>query len=294
VTAAVRKASYEEVARLLEEGCRESDAELAYRLGGEPAFIARVRASLGMPPRRLPSPHARLSLEERLIMFSEPLPGGHRRWLGTVEGDLPIIGRRSVPCIVFRREYAREPEGWVRTTCGVGLCIAGPHLADSVMRGSGEVRGPGGGRPVDEELRLRVVRYFQQAPEDVPATTAVAAELGVDRRIVAEVRAALRIPRTIPERQRPKVWTREAVEALMVPVEGGHRRWTGDVTRDGVPILDRRTTVARFVFRLTYGREPEGQVRTTCERKHCVAGEHLRDRLMRDAPACLDAAGGVR
>lgn len=293
MTSAVRVPSFEQIVRLLQQGTPESDAELAYRLGGAPDLFGRARASLGMEPRPLPAPHARLSMEERLAMFSEPLPGGHRRWLGTVDGGLPVIGRRSVACIVFRQEFGHEPSGRVRATCGVGLCIAGPHLTDHAMRARGEGPRPNRGRPVDQELRRRVARYFE-GRDDVPATIAVAAELGVDRRIVAEVRATLHVPRTLPPRQQPKVWTRETVEALMVPVDGGHRRWSGNVTGDGVPVLDSRHTVARFVFRLTYGREPEGQVRGTCLRKHCVAGEHLADRAMREAPAALDAAGGVR
>lgn len=291
------KPSFEQIVRVLGAGTEESDAELALRLGGCPEFVGRVRASLGMAPRPLPSLHAKLSAEDRLDLFSEPIPGGHRRWLGTLsETGLPVIGKMSVRCIAFRLEHGREPEGRVRVECAQRLCVEGSHLTDQAMRDRGA--GPSftrGGRPVDEESRRRVAAFLASADE-VPATVAVAAQLGVDRRIVAEVRSGLGIGRTLPERQRPKVWTRETLEALMTPLPGGHARWTGRVTGDGVPVVDNCTTAARVVFRVTYGREPEGVVRVTCDRKHCVAGLHLADRPMRKGEALevpQDAVGGA-
>jgi hypothetical protein len=75
---------------------------------------------------------------------------------------------------------------------------------------------------------------------------------------------------------------------------GGHRRWNGRRTRDGVPLVDHFTTAARVVLRMTHGREPEGQVRVGCAIKHCVEGSHLVDRIMREDVRALDAVGGVR
>jgi len=292
------KPSFEQLTRILEEGTEESDAELALRLGGSPEFVGRVRACLGMEPRPLPSLHAKLTPEERVVLFSEEIPGGHRRWLGTVsETGLPVIGKVSVRAIAFRIEHGREPEGRVRRACGQPLCVTGSHLSDQDMRTRGvEPTFTRGGRRVNEESRRRVTRFLETADE-VPATVAIAAQLGVDRRIVAEVRSGLGIGRTLPERQQPKVWTREALEALMTALPGGHCRWEGRVTGDGVPVLDNRTTAARAVFAMTYGRDPEGVVRVTCERKHCVAGAHLADRPMREGEALevpQDAVGGAR
>lgn len=292
------KPSFEQVARVLEEGTEESDAELALRLGGSPEFFGRVRASLGMEPRPLPSLHAKLTAEERIALFSEEIPGGHRRWLGTLsESGVPVIGKASVRVLVFQLEHDREPEGPVRVGCSQPLCVTGSHLTDQDMRDRGV--GPSfarGGRRVNEESRRRVAQFLKEA-EEVPATVAIADRLGVDRRIVAEVRSDLGIGRTLPERQQPKVWNRETLEALMRPLPGGHCRWTGRVTGDGVPVVDSRTTAARVVFRETYGREPEGVVRVTCNVKHCIAGLHLADRPMRQGEALevpQDAVGGAR
>ncbi|MFF5968163.1 hypothetical protein ACFY64_31470 [Streptomyces collinus] len=64
---------------------------------------------------------------------------------------------------------------------------------------------------------------------------------------------------------------------------GGHRRWLGRHSRQGVPLTGRTESVYRLSFRLTYDREPDGYVRGTCTLKHCVAGEHLADRIMRQS-----------
>lgn len=76
---------------------------------------------------------------------------------------------------------------------------------------------------------------------------------------------------------------RTAYERRAERVAGGHRRWTG--TADPTPLLwvrKERFTVARAAFRLTVGREPVGNVKADCGMPHCVEGEHLTDRLMRE------------
>ncbi|MYR58869.1 hypothetical protein GTY54_22385 [Streptomyces sp. SID625] len=287
------KPSFEQVWQILQADV-VSDAELAKRLGCKPDLVRRARASLGMEPMPLPPSNARMPHEERLMLFSEQRPGGHRRWLGSVSGSgLPVIGSASVARIAFRAEYGREPAGRVQPGCGRRWCVAGPHQTDQSMRDAGGKTLPQGGRPVDLEARARIAEAFKDGP--VP-NLVVAAQLGVDRRIVAEVRARLHVPRSVRSSSQPKEWTRERFEALTARLPGGHRRWRGRTTADGVPLVGRTETAYRVAFTLHHGHQPDGPVRHTvdCAVKHCVEGSHLNDRRMREDVRALDRAGGVR
>ncbi len=89
----------------------------------------------------------------------------------------------------------------------------------------------------------------------------------------------------------------DSIEAALArhlqSVDGGHVRWTGSTDTHGVPVVvyqQVKGSVRRAVFRLRYGREPEGPVRAGCGVRSCVAGAHLEDRLMRAANARADRA----
>ncbi|MDQ1018804.1 hypothetical protein [Streptomyces afghaniensis] len=129
---------------------------------------------------------------------------------------------------------------------------------------------------------------------EVVSDVELAYRLGCRRGLVAQVRADLQLaPMPLPvgmDRMTPELVV--MMNALFMP--GGHRRWNGRRTRDGVPLVDHFTTAARVVFRMTHGREPEGQVRVGCAIKHCVEGSHLVDRVMREDVRALDSVGGVR
>ncbi|MEV6738614.1 hypothetical protein AB0N14_17465 [Streptomyces sp. NPDC051104] len=113
--------------------------------------------------------------------------------------------------------------------------------------------------------------------EDVSNTEA-AVRLGVDRRFVARVRADL----GLPQYQRPPVrWTQERFDQMTRQLRGGHRRWLGRTSPDGVPMASRDESAYRVAFRLHHGRDPVGRVEGTCTRKRCVAGGHQRDDVMR-------------
>lgn len=117
----------------------------------------------------------------------------------------------------------------------------------------------------------------------------IAYRLGCRAGLVAQARAALGMPALpLPPVGRRTVAQRVAVDSSEV-TPNGHRRWTGRVTRDGVPILDNSTTVARVVFRMTHGRAPQGKVLVDCTMPHCVEGTHLTDQRMREERAALDA-----
>ncbi|MBT3164035.1 hypothetical protein HTV80_13035 [Streptomyces sp. Vc74B-19] len=123
----------------------------------------------------------------------------------------------------------------------------------------------------------------------------VAQKLGVSWGRVDEVRQRLQLPtyrrgRRVPERS----WE-EAVRNRIKTVAGGHAEWTGSRHPLGTPLLSwqgRAETAYRAVFRLHYGRVPVGNIKHVpdCDVEHCVAGEHLEDRVMRDARR----AGGAR
>ncbi|MXM66742.1 hypothetical protein GR925_25755 [Streptomyces sp. HUCO-GS316] len=121
----------------------------------------------------------------------------------------------------------------------------------------------------------------------------LAYELGCRRGLVSTARASLGMPPMPLPASAPDMTDEQRVMLGAVLTSGGHRRWIGRVTRDGVPLLDAHRTVARVVFRMTHGREPEGVVRVDCLRKHCVEGTHLTDRVMRADRAALDDLAGA-
>ncbi|MFF0092783.1 hypothetical protein ACFYSF_22860 [Streptomyces canus] len=111
----------------------------------------------------------------------------------------------------------------------------------------------------------------------------LAYQLGCRRGLIAQTRAALRLPPMPLPADMDQLTPELVVMMNALLTAGGHRRWNGRRTRDGIPLVDHFTTAARVVFRMTHGREPEGQVRVGCAIKHCVEGSHLVDRVMREA-----------
>ncbi|MFB7115180.1 hypothetical protein [Streptomyces sp. NPDC056291] len=112
----------------------------------------------------------------------------------------------------------------------------------------------------------------------------LAQELGCEEEFIARVRCegghALFAPGHRMLRERAEARVRE----LSRPVDGGHREWTEQTTRDGVPVLSIRgvgTTVGRVAFQMANGRPPVGNVKASCTFPHCVEGTHLTDRPMR-------------
>ncbi|MFI2434738.1 hypothetical protein [Streptomyces sp. NPDC018693] len=112
--------------------------------------------------------------------------------------------------------------------------------------------------------------------------------LHVRKRAVAEVRADLGIPPFFV--RRGAEWTRDDFEELSVELRGGHRRWRGRHSGQGVPMAGKDVTAYRLSFRLHHGREPVGKVTGTCRLNRCVAGGHLADSVLRSAPAVELAA----
>ncbi|MEV6738613.1 hypothetical protein AB0N14_17460 [Streptomyces sp. NPDC051104] len=100
--------------------------------------------------------------------------------------------------------------------------------------------------------------------------------------LVARVRASLGQPAFPAPPSATASSEEQRFRELAVEGIDGHVRWSGRTTREGVPLVDHFVTAARVAFRLHHGREPEGQVRGTCLVNHCLAGEHLADRVIRE------------
>ncbi|MFF5668870.1 hypothetical protein ACFY8S_01820 [Streptomyces hygroscopicus] len=140
---------------------------------------------------------------------------------------------------------------------------------------------------VSDEQILRVLL----AQDDV-SNAAAAAELGCGWRRVDEVRKRVGLPVYMRGRRAAYSSWEEAFAEQSEPVEGGHRRWTGPRERSGTPVVRHRTSIQtayRVAFRLHHGREPQGNVTRSCEIPGCVAGEHQRDRVMREAQKAGEA-----
>ncbi|MDX3345982.1 hypothetical protein PV387_23120 [Streptomyces sp. ME02-6987-2C] len=135
---------------------------------------------------------------------------------------------------------------------------------------------------MNPQLWESIARALKTAGGPV-SNEAVSQRLGCARRSVAKVRADLGLQPYIVERRGG--WTLADYEALTVPLRGGHRRWRGRHSSDGVPMAGRALTAYRLAFRLHHDRPPVGWVIGTCSLKRCVAGAHLEDDVLRAARA---------
>ncbi|MFB0617292.1 hypothetical protein [Streptomyces sp. AGS-58] len=129
------------------------------------------------------------------------------------------------------------------------------------------------------------------AGDDV-SDRSVAQRFGISDRRVSAVRKRVGLPAyTRGRRPTYRSWM-EAFTKQSEPVAGGHRRWTGTREKCGTPVVRYRTrieTAYRVAFRLHNQREPVGNLTRSCEIPGCVAGEHQRDRIMREALRAGDA-----
>lgn len=133
---------------------------------------------------------------------------------------------------------------------------------------------PWGATVVAPELWERIARILKA--EAVVSDAEVARRLGCARRPVASVRRDLGIPPVMS--QAP--WTQDRFLEATRPAPGGHRIWQGPIGSNGTPMAG-ASTAHRWAFHLHYGRKPLGRVHGACQRKRCVAGEHLQDDIHR-------------
>ncbi|MGW0800322.1 hypothetical protein [Streptomyces sp. NPDC002692] len=125
----------------------------------------------------------------------------------------------------------------------------------------------------------------------------IARRLYVSPGVVARVRADAGMP---PYRQ-PTESLRAKFHRHATTVDDVHMVWTGQRTQDLVPVLSHgsksRITARRVAYKLEHGREPVGNVVSTCQYEWCVAPACQADSVDRErehatAPQ-LDAAGAL-
>lgn len=111
----------------------------------------------------------------------------------------------------------------------------------------------------------------------------IARTLHVSPISVQRTREALGLPAPRRVRRTPATLA-DAFYERTEELPGGHRRWAGD-RQAGRPVMGRsgrKVSVYPLAFRLRWGREPVGHVRSGCGMDDCVAPDHVEDRPMRD------------
>ncbi|WP_405391100.1 helix-turn-helix domain-containing protein [Streptomyces sp. NBC_01102] len=112
----------------------------------------------------------------------------------------------------------------------------------------------------------------------------IARRLHVCERTAGEARRALRLPKHTSG-VKPADSPQDLFRQRTRRVKGGHLKWTGYHTNDGVPFFrwrKRGMTAYRVAFQIQHNRPPVGYVRPGCDYPHCVAPEHVEDQQMRD------------
>lgn len=136
---------------------------------------------------------------------------------------------------------------------------------------------------VDAFMEAEVARRLRRGDSNL----AIARELNVDYSVPRGMRERMGLP-VFRRGARPLAdsWE-QALSGSILATDCGHAHWTGPDDH-GTPVVrwrGRHTTAARAIFEQHYGRPAVGKVRQTCEYDHCVKGEHLADRLMREEAA---------
>ncbi|MFI7010005.1 hypothetical protein [Streptomyces sp. NPDC050145] len=115
------------------------------------------------------------------------------------------------------------------------------------------------------------------------SNTEIGRRLHADKHVVGRIRSELGLPSIV--QRVPSLEEKWAANTRVV--DGGHVEWTGSRgTCSGTPVMKYRgksCAPAGVAFRMRTGRDPQGYVTATCERKHCVAPDHVQDEVERAA-----------
>ncbi len=128
-------------------------------------------------------------------------------------------------------------------------------------------------------LRPEIVALLRQGLPDY----VIAQRLHTHKTKVAEHRQRLGLPKT-PRGRLAAPSLEAAFQARTEPVTGGHVRWTGHVSRAGMPIVRYDGTnhsAYRVAFRIRTGRDPQGPCSSDCGMSGCVAPGHVEDSVGR-------------
>ncbi|MEU9000494.1 hypothetical protein [Streptomyces sp. NPDC048551] len=125
-----------DMAALLRQGL--ANHVIASQLHTSPAKVQATRVALGLPNLAL-GPQGAASVQELFAARTEPLPGGHLRWTGTITRDgankLRCRGHNySAHAVAFRIRTGRDPIGRARTSCDMPRCVAPAHVSDQTER----------------------------------------------------------------------------------------------------------------------------------------------------------------
>lgn len=130
--ARARDAVRQDIETLLRQNAPQM--HVAKQLGIAPGTVQRAREALGLPAPRCGRRDRYASLEEAFRANTEMGNDGHLRW--TCGTPNVCFRQQRVPAtrVSFELHHGRPPVGPVLSTCGLGGCVAGAHLADQPMR----------------------------------------------------------------------------------------------------------------------------------------------------------------
>ncbi|WP_328962935.1 WhiB family transcriptional regulator [Streptomyces virginiae] len=102
------------------------------RAGVRGGLTPRERTARYSRQRRgIPEP---ATLLDQYLRRTEALDDGHVRWTVSTN-NIAYLGRQYTPMqLAWALATRREPEGLLRTGCGLAGCVAAEHLTDAAMR----------------------------------------------------------------------------------------------------------------------------------------------------------------
>jgi hypothetical protein len=126
-----------DIARLLNEGL--TNTAIAARCHVRHEVVAQARRELGGPVSKQGRRRTAATIEDAFRARTEPVEGGHLRWLGHIDRTgTPIVslGRdyQTAYRVAFRIEHGREPVGKAMPGCDYSGCAAPGHVDDQPMR----------------------------------------------------------------------------------------------------------------------------------------------------------------
>lgn len=122
------------------DATKVSDRHISDALGVSRGTVSLVRMDLDYPAY-IRGPVSAGCLTDHLDA-SIQWQGSHAVWTGPVDsgGHNLVHWRRKTMTVaraVFLDHHGREPEGYVKSVCGIRTCVAAQHLADREMRRQG-------------------------------------------------------------------------------------------------------------------------------------------------------------
>lgn len=121
--------------------------------------------------------------------------------------------------------------------------------------------------------RAEITALIQQGKSN----SAIARELHCDKARAARIRKELGLPNAAAQ----PLTLEEKWRARTRPIDGGHLDWNGEhVGAAGTPVMryrEKSYTAAAIAFRIRTGHDPVGYAIADCDRRHCVAPDHVED-----------------